>query len=367
MMTVESLVIEPLVKWLVMKMKKMIVVTEFTQPFQWNKVWTEERRLKNNVIVESVNVISYLTVELNSDIVGNADLIFVYCSRTCKGGEWFRLPLEVKKFMKPEAKMIVQFDSEFLWLINPDNAYWKPQRDLKQYKNISPKKFFGENGVLDVADAYFTVLENPFWARYCKKPIYYMPLPQLIRYKLEPLYNLERRNGTIALLRHSPRMAKIEHIVYNVANPLNKPVSIFTCSTSRSRKGCVEYIKQLKCSENSMAYGYLVGDSYINMLQKCYIGIDDAEGYAGWSRFTMECGLLAIPCVGSTYATKLFFPKLYTKHKDYVKQRELVQRLYEDKKFYKKVAEEGRKRVLEHLDSDKLCQRFVRIAKEIGV
>jgi len=329
-----------------MKMKKMIVVTEFTQPFQWNKVWTEERQLKNNVIVESVNVLSYLTVELNSDIIRKADLIFVYCSRTCKGGEWFRLPLEVKKFMKPKAKMIAQFDSEFIWLINPEGVQWDSKRDLEQYKGVSPQKFFEENRVLDVADAYFTVLENPFWARYTKKPVYYMPLPQLIRYPLTiNKMNREKEGKTIAVLRHSARGASIKHIIQNVINPLKKAVFVFSCLPNQ----------------------FLVGKRYIDTLQKCYIGIDDAEGYAGWSRFTMECGLLAIPCVGSTYATKLFFPELYTKHKDYVKQRELVQRLYEDKKFYKKVAEEGRKRVLEHLDSDKLCQRFVRIAKEIGV
>jgi len=351
---------------------QIAIVTNFPQEFQWDKVWTKKRQLNNKVSVVSIKATPSDLAGIPTDDpywipLRNADVVFVHCARYIFHSQysWFKFLFEVKALMKSKSKMIVQFDSEFIWLINPDGIQWKAENDLREYVNVSPKKFFAKTRILDIADAYFTLLEKPFWAKYCTKPIYYMPLPQLVRYKLKSLYNSSRKNGTVALLRHNARGANIEHTIRNVTNPLEKAVSIFTCSTTRSQSQCVKYIRQLNCPRKSLAFGFLFGDSYLDVLQKCYIAIDDAEGYMGWSRFSMECAFLSIPCIGSSYATKIFFTELYTEHKDYVKQRKLVQRLFDDKEFYKRMAEVGRRRVLEYMDSDKLCKRFVEFCRKI--
>jgi len=346
------------------------IVTEFDQTnFQWRMAWTQRRFLKHNVVVRSFKFNqSTLAVYPKGHsywrFLREADLVFVYCSRM-DNWEWFKLPLYVKKLLKPKAKMIVQFDSEFLWIRDSGQMHWDPRRDLEKYKGKTAKQVFEMTGILDVADAYFTVLENPFWARYCKKPIYYMPLPQLVRYPNLPTNQL-MKHKTIALIHHFARDASVRHTIENVTNPLKKPVCVFTCSIRRRRKECSEYAKELELPKGSYIYGFLVKNIYLDYLHRSYVGIEDTEGYEGWSRFAMECALLGVPCIGSSYANKLFFPELYTERKDYVKQRKLVKRLWWDKEFYEEMVEGGKKRVLEQLDTDGVCRRFVEIAKEIG-
>jgi hypothetical protein len=117
----------------------------------------------------------------------------------------------------------------------------------------------------------------------------------------------------------------------------------------------------------SHIYDMLGREAFLDRLaQECFVAIDDPEGYIGWSRFVMECALNYLPCIGSNYATKLIFPELYTEHKDYKKQKELILQLRSDKKFYNEIAERGCNYVLNNLSPEVLCRKFLDLAHSLN-
>ena len=101
------------------------------------------------------------------------------------------------------------------------------------------------------------------------------------------------------------------------------------------------------------------------LLRKCYIAIDDNENYKAWSRFGMECALAHVPCIGSTPSVKLFFPELYTEHQDYNKQKELIERLFNDEDFWLRMAKTGKENVLRIMDTAQLINKLFQIVKRI--
>lgn len=349
------------------------IVTEFPQGsyFQWADAWSLKRQKNNNLSIVSVEVTpealqQYPLNHPHWNTLKNANAIFVYVSRFCLRGkwEWFKLPVIIKdNFMNSEAKMICQFDDELIWMVSPQNEWWSDVYDYKFDGDIDG--FFEKTRILDVADMYFTVVENPWWKSYCKKPIIYMPLPHLLRYPKEYPYP-RLSNGNIAVLRHMSRTGSLDHTIFNVTNPLNKKISYFSCSTQMNAASRSEKIIEMELPSGSYLFGFLFRDQYIEYLSHCLIGIDDAENYYGWSRFVMECAFLNIPCISSSYAGKLFFPELYVEHKDYESQRKFVRLLYKDRVFYDEVARKGKQKVMEHLDTNRLCYEFTKNFRSIG-
>jgi hypothetical protein len=361
---------------------RIVLVSEFTQEgyYQWRQAWDIDMQIKLQILVESITINPSVLHCYNDkssywDSLRKADLVFVYISRCnapntpyLRDGKqeywnWWNLPRIAKEFMKPDAKLIVQTDDEWIWLEHPKWIWWgdKPVDDYG-----GPENFFKNNDILEVPDMWWTVLENPYWKKYTSKPVEYMPLPHLWRYikeisKADIKYisngpsNMHQR--TLALLRHSSSVSDIYSTIKNVAEPLNLQVTYFsTCWTD-------PHIPKFNVPVSTILF--VNKDRYMDLLiNNCMVAVDDCTKYIGWSRFAMECALVYVPCVGSNFAVKLFFPELYTEHGDYPKQIELIKQLLNDKEFYKKMVDEGHYRMAVHLDPDRLCREMLKIIRE---
>lgn len=321
--------------------------------FQW-EIASKQFQVFNDVKPSFTTVNpSYLSVFSHQDSywsqLKNADVIFIRCVRPFTYWKNYEMASVVKTIMSSEAKMIFQDDMDFLWLYHPNHCYYE-QTIIK-----SPDDFFKENKILEIADA-FNIEHNPLFEERVKKankPVYHLLLPQLVRYKsfISTRPTLNGKNNRIVLLQHSVKSASVIHTINNIPEysymifMFDKPVQL--------RKRI------------DVGFRRLQRDNYMEFLKTGYIAIDDNEGYYGWSRFGMECALAHVPCVGSTPAVKEFFPELHTEHKDYVKQKELIKKLFNDKKFWLKMAVEGKKRVLERMDTKVRIAELIKIVKEV--
>jgi len=278
----------------------------------------------------------------------NADVVFVRCVRPFSYWKHYEMASVVKSMMRPDAKMIFQDDMDFLWLYHQNHCYYE------QTINKTPDELFRETKILEIADA-FNIEYNPLFeeeVRNVGKPVYHLLLPQLVRYKsfISTKPSLGDK-GRVVLLIHSVKSASINHVINNLPEfrymifMIDQPISL--------RK------------KVDIGFGRLQRDNFMEFLKRGYIAIDDNEGYYGWSRFAMECALVCVPCIGSTPAVQEFFPELYTKPKDYKKQRELAVKLFNDKKFWLEMATEGKRRVLERMDTRTRIAELVKIIKEV--
>jgi len=341
--------------------------------FQWF-VALKKHSEKFGITVSSLNA-SPLHVKVHNDFMNDqywqplreADLVFVYATRIASRQEptgitWWTLPQFVKLLMKPEAKMIAQYDDEFMWLFDSKHIWWRfPNPD----NHGGPEQFFKDTKILEVPDAHLTVMNDSPFKKYTTKPVFKLLLPQLFRYRFIQKYSEKHEGQSIAMMLHSIKQSSIHGILENVVKPMNYSVRIF--SGTLDRDAVVKFHMAEELPVNSEMYARLDYESYMDLLWlNCSIGLDDNVGYYGWSRFVMECALAFIPCIGSSEATQDIFPELYTKPQDYVKQIELIERLRTDKKFYHKMAELGHRRVLELFDDEKLCTRLLDIFKSIS-
>lgn len=344
-------------------MIRVCIITEFEQKefFQWTIALKNDTGIAVDSVVINPAVLNYYPSNHPFwDTIKNADVVFVYCARHNMGWKWYELPLIAKNFMNPKAKMICQFDLEFLWLWYPNHFPWAKIDQWSDGK--TPEEFFAKTDVLKVADAYI-VFFNSHLKKFISKPIYEIPLPQLTRFKdflSRVKKSFEDKNGNIVILKHSVKSASYEHTLDNVIKKLNLPVTIFTCEHTGSTQ---KFEKLKKLPSNSRMYGRVSRSGYVDLLEKEFIAVDDNEGYNGWSRFVMECALTHVPCVGSTLAVKEFFPELYTKHKDYNTQRRLIKKLCNDRKFWIKMAKTGKKNVLRKLNTEYLVSKFIEVTK----
>lgn len=360
------------------KTKFIVICTEFPDNtrFQWRGVWTEERQKKFDCFVKSL----YIGPEMQDlypedsaywDPLRIADVVFVYASRTAIGkristGEtwlWYELPKFVKKFLKPRTKLIIQFDDDLIFVFHPDWVWWNDRPSAGK----SPKEFFDETKLLEIGDVYLTVLQDQPFRDYTSKPIKYLPLPQLNRYNSAMCWNSQKwatwkekmHINRIGLMHHTSKVGSQDAIVNNVINKIGVPIAYFATWGSRQLESL---------PAGSIIYRMMNLDMYMETLwRECFIGIDDLEGYIGWSRFAMECAVSYIPCIGSTWAVKEFFPDLFVKHGDYVTILEKINQLINDKDYYREVAEKAFKLVNEKLDNDNLCKQFMDILNEINV
>ena len=361
---------------------RICLVTDFGQDeyFQWKEVWNIDMQIKYGVIVCS-KIINPSTLGLYPDNhpywreLKIADVVFVYSTRTIppdapyniKGIEyrwnWYDLPKLAKKYMRPEAKMIAQWDDEFIWLQHPEWVWWAEIPDT----HGGPDQFFKDIGILEVPDMFFTVLDEPYWNQYVgNKPVKYMPLPHLWRYSSEMVnadlaYQTKDLNkmhkSSVAILKHTSHAATVYDTMKNVINKVGLPVTYF--STQWSEPTIPKYKVPVT------THLFINRDIYMaTLLNDCNIAIDDADKYIGWSRFVMECAINYIPCIGSNHATKLFFPDLYTNHNDYPKQIELIKQLLKDEQFYKRVVEEGNQKMKIHLNPERLCGEMIDTIKK---
>jgi hypothetical protein len=345
------------------------IVTEFPADakFQWRAAWSEEMQQKLGVMVKSVciapeTIFWYDNSSINWYWLRRADVIFCYASRTgldkWAGNEkwkWFNVPIHAKRFTKPDAKMIIQFDDDLIFVHDPTYVWWKDDPS----EGLSPDTFFKKYPILDIGDVYCHVVEKPKFAPYCKKPLVYLPLPQTVRH-IE-WFDSNHKGNLVALIRHTSRAANVTHIVKNVTKDM--PICYFQVNYVYSEDSGIHATLPI----GSKTYPSLDPHIFMNTLHEtCRYAIDDAEGYIGWSRFVMECAIAGIPCIGSNNANRLIFPDLCTEHKDYDKQRELLERLKIDKEFYESCLAKGRDYIKKELDPEFLCRRLLELARSLN-
>jgi glycosyltransferase involved in cell wall biosynthesis len=349
-----------------MNITRLVIVAPFHQIgfFQWH-----DALLKNQEKLSiSVHPIIITNAHLKKPITDpywnqlrEADAVLIYVTRVDPSEDWWALPKFVKQFLKPEAKMLVQTDDEFQWLWDDGYTFWGKRSPNPKFS--SPEQFFRDTGILEVPDVHLTVTENPLFKSYTTKPVIQLLLPQLIRYQPEQYTFIDNRPN-IAIMRHYAVGSSFMKTVDNIIKPNNFPITIFNWYGD---KNGVEYCKALNLPVGSRSYSKLPFLTYEDILWKsCAIGIDDPEGYIGWSRFVMECAMAYIPCIGSTDAVKMLFPELLTLPQDFVRQTELLLKLKNDKEFYKQIAEAGRKRCMEELSTENLCRKFVDLLNKIN-
>lgn len=356
------------------KVLKVCIVAEFPQQnyFQWytalNKLSNSEQRFGgwfeisnkrgHRIVVSAVELSPTMMAAYPDktdkfyDPIREADIVFVYVARQDMNWDWWSLPIITKKFMNDNAKMICQFDDELWWTYKPEHSWWDAKYDVDM-KGKTPEQFFNETGLLEIADIYFSVFHDVWWAKYSSKPVVYMPLPQIERYSGDIIVpNVATTRGShilqdrslytkpevseklfrpIATLHHTIRTSSAKNTINKILKDIDSPVYYFT---SRKEKSKAESIELQDLPKRSKVFTDMKRNAYMFMLRECYVAIDDNDGYVGWSRFAYECALSCVPCVGSTESIKQLFPDLYTEPKDYVKQKELLDKLLNDKNFY---------------------------------
>jgi len=279
----------------------------------------------------------------------DADFVFVYASNYCHGYDvelewkWWKLPLEVKKYLKPETKMAAMWDFEG-WL---ESGLEEPE---------------GLKEVMDVTDIMFTIFpdENPKWKRLTDKPVKYMPFPlHAERFKIAVrLRHTERERKYLLVVRHSPTIASANHTIDNIASKIRDPM-IYLSTAWASAPTMI--IKWANINPESIIYGYLQ-DSYefFRVLRICYAAIDDNEGYYGWSRFIAQCAIVGVPVVTTENSGfgSVIFPELCTKHKDYCAQIELLERLRNDEDFRNNISKLGFSRLMKHVNTSACLNRL---------
>ena len=347
------------------QIRKLTLVTEFEQRdfFQW-LIALDNHKEELNVEMSSVIASSShrRRIDLNDPYwnpIRNADFVFVYVTRMERSIEWWMLPQFVKSLMRPDAKMIVQYDDEFMWLFHPETTWW----DYPNPPNTGPEQFFRDSGILEIPDAHLCVMDNSLFKPYTSKPVYQLMLPHLNRYNLEK-YSLEHKMNNIAILIHSSHQASIQNSIDNVIKVKNYPLTIFS---NKSRTSGVNYCRDNNLPVGSRAFGLIPRESFVDLLwQFSSIALDDNVNYIGWSRFVMECAITYVPCIGSTDAVKILFPELYTAPQDYAKQIELIEKLRTDKKFYQNIAKTGHERCMDHFNEGELCKKLIKFFEGEG-
>jgi len=347
---------------------KICIVMDTNPNFVWVKAF--KKYVKNHPYIIFDSVFVDFDVITNHSIndsywnpIKNADIVFIYLGTrnhiyNGKCWEWYvEIPKFVKQIANPAAKIIIQFDDELNWMFNVKNKLYNLEMDESWLEEKAKDKNKIIREMDELVDAHFIVSENPLYVKYCRKPVYYMPLPQLEKMDI-PTFDVDlinNKTNNIALLQHRFSNSSVLHSLQNVTFKFDIPVVVFSGEKNQTIN-CENYnVKEITNISRSQ---------FLQKLrEEIKIALDDNENYIGWSQFAFECAVLGVPVIGSTKAVKEFFPDLYTKHKDYNKQIFLINKLLKDKQLYLTMARNGYHKAVFKLNSEKLCDDFLTIAR----
>lgn len=356
-----------------MKVMKIVMVVPFaSNSYPWRLALTPEIEKNLNISVSILEVSPSLGIGNGYwNSLKDADGVFVYTtlSRWNQSDDWWKLPYKIRLFMRKDAKMIVQFDDDLLWVFNPESRWWTHLEKLKS----NPKEFFEESKLLEIADAYIKGAEKIPFENYTSKPVYQLFLPHLTCYQVAGRWNMpHRRNSMVSIIEHSANGASFNDTLENLIKPKNLPVALFLVKNAKhphrkmSQVECAEYRYSLNLPKESDVFSLLPLDIYMDVLSQTFVAIDDNTNYVGWSRFAMECALANTPCIGSTKGVAMLFPDLYTEPHDYEKQLELILKLQKDTKFYGYVVNKAYNSVKRLFDNETLYRKLAEIFTKIG-
>ena len=313
----------------------------------WHKYLTEKGRDHG---IEYSGIYSPDLMKFEGNEMIDADFIFIFAANYGPHQveperkpiwKWYELPHFAKRFMDAGTKCGAIFDVE-------DNI---------EVGNSYPKEWFSSINDMDIM---FTGVKIPEWSRFYGKPI---------RYIIEPKKMVEhspvwKSGGNVAAIRHTPFVTSAEHTLDNVLIPFGVPYTYFHSGWSSAPVIPHRYDD---LSTNSNFIWGLPWEKYLHAISLCYVAIDDNEGYYGWSRFGYECAMMGVPVIASdhAYSAIQFFPSLETKHRDYVKQKKLLDDLYSSPERTYKLAVSGQKKMKEMLDPDVCIERLKKAIEEV--
>jgi hypothetical protein len=274
----------------------------------------------------------------------DADFVFIYAANYGhKAGikpiwKWYELPYYAKRFIDSKTKCGAIFDVE----------------DHIESGRGYPKEWWNSVNAMDMM---FTGVRVPDWSRFTDTPIVYIVEPKPMVEHIPKL----KLSGNIAVLRHTPIEASAFHTIENTILKTGKHYTYFHSGWSSAPKLPVLYP-----SEWDDIVWNLKWEEYLKEVAKCFIAIDDNEGYYGWSRFGYECAMMGVPVISSdhAYSAYQFFPELRVEHKDYTTQRMLIHALYDDPDTVYRLAIKGMENMRQHLDPD-VCIERLKAAAEI--
>lgn len=363
---------------------KLCMVFEFQKDnsqiyrlFENNKAAFQDKMNVDTVILNPITLSKYSYRDDYWNSIREADVVFVYSTRARsydedKDWKWYNIGKHVKNFMNQDAKLIIMEDSDYVFVEHPEWVWWR-EDELTGAEGLTPEEFFDKTGVLDVGDVYFSVIENPPFRKYLSndKKFFKIWLPHLSfkGYNFDKFNKLcSYKSNRIGLMCHSSRVASVEHTIENIIKPLDIPVCYFNVKRDYTMEMGQKECRAKQYPKGSMIIGAeLYTPIYMMRVNNCFCGIDDAENYIGWSRFAMECAIVGIPCIGSTESVKDLFPDLYTEHKDYIKQTELLNKIINDKDFYDYTVKNARNLLSDLNDPKKVIDNFLSIFQSIGV
>ena len=340
---------------------KLCIVTEFVQEdyFQWTIALKNRPEFElESLVVTPLSIFNFGPDDDFWKPVKNADVVFIYLVRRIETWEYYKLPMIVKEHMREDARLIVQEDLDYLWAWYPTHHHW--ETNIRWTEDKTPEQFF-QNKILEVADAHLAFFNRERLSKVTSRPVYELNLPQLVRYQLylkEDIIkeDFQKRKG-MAVLRHSVHSAHAKHTIEQIKE--------YPCNYFSSRIMDNEVTQKDLFQSKGRLYSKMDREAYLHFLKQNRVAVDDNEGYIGWSRFAMECAIQGVPCVGSTMAVKELFPDLYTEHKDYQRQKVLLDKLYNDIDFWYDQVTQGRENVYSVLNTEVLIDNFILIIEEI--
>lgn len=363
-----------------MKVMRIVMVVPFAYNcYQWKMALTPEIEKTLNISVDFIETFPSTFKNYNRkskywDKIRNADGVFVYTTLDTesfwyKPDNWWKLSYKIKEYMRKDAKMVVQFDDDLLWVFYPESRWWdrleKPAKD--------PKEFFEKSRLLKVADAYIKGAEKIPFEDYTSKPVFQLFLPHLTYYQVDERWTKPCiKNSQIAVLQHSAHASSSDDTLENLIKPKNLPVSLFLVKNEihphkrMTLQECAEYGYHHQLPKGSDVFSLLEQKVYMDFLSQNFVAIDDNTNYLGWSRFAMECAIANTPCIGSTQGVRMLFPDLYTELHNYEKQFELILKFQKDKKFYEYVVNKAYNSVKRLFDNETLYRKLAEIFTKIG-
>lgn len=195
--------------------------------------------------------------------------------------------------------------------------------------------------------------------------IIYNP-PSELRKFVMPL-SLSKRDDSIGILWHAGTMCNITMSLLTARQLIDKPIKVFSSWQDMPKNILEEMVKKdLHISDSVQCFPFMEYKDYLHELRKCSVVLEDNYNYYGNSRLAYECSYLNVPVVGSTnsYNCVLAYPYTTTDPQNIQLQSQLLKRLYQDKRFYRKVISYANYSTERYYNDESCLNRYLYILRQ---